>query len=116
MLANIEGRLQDFIVCKDQRVVSLNALINAVRSLERFPPVLETQYIQEKPGEIQIIIVRGPGYEEGDDTKILQSVYDIFGDQLKARVDYAEAIQRSKSGKYVRLIQKLPVGFEDYND
>jgi phenylacetate-CoA ligase len=116
LLADVEGRLHDFIVCKNQRVVSLNALINAVRGLERFPPVLEVQYIQEQPGEIMISLVRGPGYKNEDDRKILDAVHDIFGDQLNVQITYADAIPRKKNGKYLRLIQKLPVGFGDYHD
>ena len=116
LLADVEGRLHDFVVCKNQRVASLNALINAVRGLERFPPVLEIQYIQETPGEILINLVKGPGYKQGDDAKIVDAVDGIFGDQLKAQIHYVNAIPRKKNGKYLRLIQKLSVGFEDYHD
>jgi phenylacetate-CoA ligase len=109
LFEKIEGRVQDFVVSKTNRLVPFMGIHHLIaRSTEN---VKECQLFQDSVGTIVLRIVRGERYSNDDEQRIQQSFYQRFGDELSISFTYVETIPRTGRGKYPFLIQKLPIRF-----
>jgi len=109
----VEGRLQELIVTRDKRLVTLTALIFA-QHFQAFSNVKEMQLVQEKEGEVAVRIVKTPQYSSNDEKEILSKMQRAVGIELDVNFDYVDHIPLTQSGKYRFLIQKLPIKFGDH--
>lgn len=112
LLKKVEGRLQDLVITKDKRLVTLTALIFA-QHFEAFSKVKEMQLVQEKEGILTVKIVKNAGYLDSNEHEILSKIQAAVGSGLDVNFEYVNFIPRTKSGKYRFLIQKLPIEFGD---
>ena len=110
LLKKVEGRLQELVVTKDRRFITLTALIFA-QHFEAFSKVKEMQLVQEKEGEIIVKIVKTPQYSTNDEKEILSKMRRAVGNGLDINFSYVDHIPRTQRGKYRFLIQKLPIEF-----
>lgn len=108
LLKRVEGRLQDFVVTEDGGLISLTALIFG-QHFHAFSRIKDMQIEQEKRGEIMVRIVRVGGYADKDEKEIFQKIQKITGDQLFVQFEYVDEIPRTRMGKRLFLIQKLPI-------
>lgn len=108
LLKRVEGRLQELVVTRDGRVVTLTALIFA-QHFEAFSKIKEMQLVQKTEGEITVNMVKSSQYSVNDEKEILSKMQRAVGKGLDISFDYVNHIPRTKSGKYRFLIQKLPI-------
>jgi len=112
LIKRVEGRLQELIVTRDKRLITLTALIFA-QHFEAFSKVKEMQLVQEREGDLVVKIVRFPQYAHSDEREILSKMQRCVGDGLDINFAYVDHIPRTRSGKYRFLIQKVPIEFGD---
>jgi len=112
LLKSVEGRLQELVVTKDKRLITLTALIFA-QHFEAFAQIKEMQLVQEKEGELIVKVVRTSQYSVNDEKEILSKMQRAVSDGLDISFSYVNNIPRTKNGKYKFLIQKLPIEFGD---
>jgi phenylacetate-CoA ligase len=95
ILDSIEGRLEDYIVTADGRMVGRldHIFKDAVR-------VKEAQILQEKNGEVSIRIVKGAGYGMDDENNIRKEASTRLGPATKISFKYVDHIERTTSGKF----------------
>lgn len=105
---NVEGRVQDIIITKDNRPITLTALVFA-QHFGAFSRVKEMQLIQEELGKIIIKIVRDSHFSNCDEQEIISKMLKSVGNNLEISFEYVDTIPRTASGKYRFLIQKLPL-------
>jgi len=110
ILKNIGGRLQEFIVSGDNRLISMTA-INMHNSL--FDNIRQFQFYQDRIGEVDLNLVRAESYTEYDDIRIQSEIGQKLGNRMKLTLKYCDEIPRTNSGKFRFLIQKLPVKYND---
>jgi phenylacetate-CoA ligase len=110
LLKKIEGRLQELIVTKDKRLITLTALIFA-QHFEAFSKIKEMQLVQEKEGELIVKIAKTSQYSANDEKEILSKMQRAVSNGLHISFSYVDHIPRTKNGKYKFLIQKLPIKF-----
>lgn len=115
MITQIEGRLQEMIIAKDKRLISVTAILAAIKRLESFPQLKNVQFVQEKAGLLKIKIVKGSNYSDEDENEILTSIDKNFRGSLKAEIEYVDHIPTTVGGKHMFLIQKLDVDFNNMN-
>jgi len=113
LLKSVEGRLQELIVTRDKRLITLTALIFA-QHFEAFSKVKEMQLMQGKEGEVTVRIVKTSQYSNDNEREILSKMQGAAGSGLDISFAYVDHIPRTRSGKYRFLIQKLPIEFGDY--
>ncbi|WP_449405568.1 phenylacetate--CoA ligase family protein [Methanoculleus caldifontis] len=106
LLEKVEGRLQEFIVTKDRRLISMTA-VNMHSGV--FDNVAQFQFYQKREGEVLIRIVRRPGYTEEDTEQILRELGKKFEGDVDVTVRFVGTIPRTRRGKYQFLIQDLPL-------
>jgi phenylacetate-CoA ligase len=103
----IEGRLQEFLVCKDHRLISITTLGAA-----HFPELAEVeaiQYEQVQPGEVTLkILTPGPPSAE-EQNRIAAAIREKTQGGCEARIVRVERIERTTRGKSRMLIQHLDI-------
>ena len=103
----IVGRLQEFIVCRDQRLVSITAL--GVAHFPELAAVETIQYVQDRPGKLVLKVVA--------DHALTPEQVDRMGHAVAAKtqggcdVDVVQVdhISRTPRGKSRMLIQNLDI-------
>jgi len=112
LLKRVEGRLQELVVTKDKRLITLTALIFA-QHFKAFSKIKEMQLVQEKEGQLIVKVVRTSQYSANDEKEILSKMQRAVSNGLDISFSYVSHIPRTKSGKYKFLIQKLSIEFGD---
>ena len=107
LLERIEGRSQEFLVSKTNRLASLTGFFGLI--VKSSLNVKESQLYQDTPGEIVISIVKGENYSESDTKHILENFQKRLGDEFSVSIRFVDHIPRTKRGKFQYLIQKLPI-------
>jgi len=108
LLKRVEGRLQDLIVTNDGRLISLTALIFG-QHFHAFSRIKDMQINQDKKGEITMRIVKARGYSDKNEKEIFQRIQKITDNQMHVQFEYVDEIPRTRMGKRLFLIQKLPI-------
>jgi len=108
LLENIEGRLQELIITKNNRLISMTA-INMHSDV--FDNVKQFQFYQDIPGKVTFNIIRKDTYTEEDTAKIYQELMKKLGDNMELEIAFVNNIPRTSRGKYKFLIQKLEIKY-----
>ncbi|MDR9816618.1 MAG: phenylacetate--CoA ligase family protein [Candidatus Methanoculleus thermohydrogenotrophicum] len=107
LLERVEGRLQEFIVTKNRRLISMTS-VNTHSDV--FDNVMQFQFYQERAGEVLLRIVRKPGYNDQDTEYILRELEKKFEGDVDVTISFVTEIPRTRRGKYQFLVQELPPG------
>jgi len=110
LLKRVEGRLQEFVVTKTGRLISMTAInmhSNVFNNLKQF------QFYQDKRGEATFNIVKKESYTNCDTRYIRKELQKKLGKDMKLIINPVDYIPQTKSGKFRFLIQKLPIKFGD---
>lgn len=104
----IEGRLQEYIVTKDSRLVSICTM--GAAHFEELGPVLDSQYYQDEPG----ILIFKVHCESADFTltlknNIKQAIERKLEYKVTVFVELVPQIERTAVGKKIMIDQKLDI-------
>lgn len=102
-IANIDGRVEDYIVLPDNtKIGRLAHFFEGVSNIE------ESQIYQKDKEEVVVRIVKGQKYDDVNDTnKIINSARDRLGNDINIRVEFVEGIKRTKNGKLRFVVSDL---------
>jgi phenylacetate-CoA ligase len=102
ILDEITGRIEDYIVTPDRRLVGrLDHLFKNAKN------VREAQIYQETIDEVVLRIVKTENYDQKDEKEILSEAKKRLGSAVKIRFNYVEEIERTKNGKFRFVISKI---------
>ena len=102
----IQGRTQDYIICKDNQKIFLTALIFG-QHFKAFRKISKWQLIQNKIGKVTIKIVKLEGYSQEDENEIKEKIQDVANIDLY--FDYVNEIPLTQRGKHLFLIQNIGI-------
>lgn len=108
----IEGRLHEYIISKDKRLVS-NCVIGSAH-LKMIPNIIEIQYYQEKEGELVLKVIQSPE-EPLTDRQIIDTQNKLeqeLDHKFDVRIQVVEQIAKTVLNKKIIVDQKLNI--EDY--
>jgi phenylacetate-CoA ligase len=103
----IVGRLQEFIVCRDQRLVSITTL--GVAHFPELALVDAIQYEQERPGKVVLKVVADPPLAAPQIERIAAAVERKTQGGCDVEVIPVASIARTPRGKARMLIQHLDI-------
>lgn len=103
----IVGRMQEFIVCRDQRLVSITTL--GVAHFPELALVDAIQYEQERPGKVVLKIVADVPLTSAQLEKIAAAVERKTQSGCDVEVVPVESIARTPRGKARMLVQHIDV-------
>lgn len=102
----IEGRIQEFVVSADERLLSLNAITTAEQH-----PLLEfaqaVQFEQRTPGWLSMRVVMPWRLSDDERRAIGASIEERIGGGCEVDIEQVAEIKRTARGKAVMLIQHL---------
>lgn len=106
LIKEIEGRLQEYVVTKDKRKITLTALIFG-QHFSAFNRLKGMQLVQDVEGQLMVRLVPTAHYSNADEQEILSKLQGAVGTGLDIRFEYVSDIPRTKMGKQMFLIQEL---------
>lgn len=110
LLKKIEGRIQEMILTKTNRYISMTA-INMHSDV--FDNIKQFQFFQEEKGKVFFNIIKKNSYTEKDTEYIYRELNKKLGNDMDLIIHFVDHIPRTKNGKYRFLIQKLPINLGD---
>lgn len=105
ILEEVEGRLQEFIVTRDNRLISI--CVMGAAHFDVLDYVYETQYYQDKPGELVFRIVPKEGFNDAHKQMLLNAVREKTGPDVSVSIELVNQIKRTRNGKHLMIEQKL---------
>lgn len=101
----VETKMEDIITTPDGRYVSASNLTFPFKPLSSID---EAQIVQDDVHNVRVRIVKGEDYSEQDTAKLLDGLQTVLGDTLKIHVEFTDAIERTKTGKFRFVVSKIP--------
>lgn len=105
VLEHIEGRLQEFVVCSDARLVSIATL--GAAHFSELAEVGAIQYEQHTPGRVVLKVETRQPLGEAARLRVEQAVWHKTQGGIRAEVREVPFIERTQRGKRSLLQQKL---------
>lgn len=112
ILAKIEGRCQDFVISKTNKILPSTAGFHGLIA-KSAQNVVKSQMHQEKIGEIIFKIVKGKNYSNEDEKQIRTNFKEKFGDEFDLIINYVDDIKSGRWGRHKFFIQNLPISIEN---
>ncbi len=103
---NIEGRVQDIVITKNNSKITLRGLIFR-QHLNAFLHIKDLQLIQERKGELIFNIVKSTKFNSKDELEILEIIQSTTHDQIDVVFSYVDFIPKTERGKHKFLIQNI---------
>ncbi len=107
MVRSVEGRLQEFIVTSDERLISICTMGAAHFGMADW--VFSTQYFQDQPGVLIFKVVPRPGYDVTTRNKIQRILEEKLGKSVDVHVVEVDKLERTSTGKHMMIVQKLTI-------
>jgi phenylacetate-CoA ligase len=104
----IEGRVQEFVVCRDERLISLTTL--GVAHFPELASVEAIQYEQSRPGHLVLRVVCGTALAPEARASIAHAVERKTQGGCAVEVEQVARIERTPRGKARLLLQHLDIG------
>ena len=112
LVPHIEGRLQEYVVAGDGRILPVTSLIWG-QHYECFGRIRKFQIHQDEPGVIRMCVVRRDSYTDADEKELRERTERATGGSLRVHVQYADDIEATRAGKHKFVVQNLPIGLGD---
>ncbi len=99
----IEGRTQDFLVTKDERLVSITTMCGG-----QFLPleqISKLQYIQNTPGEVTVLV---EGHDVNND-EVISGMKKLVRDGIDFKIKNVNSVEKSVRGKRIMCKQSLNI-------
>jgi len=108
VLERIVGRLQEFVVCRDERLVSITTI-----GVAHFPEMAladAIQYEQREPGRLLLRVAAEEALDEAARKRIAVAVQKKLQGGCDVAVEQVRHIERTGRGKARMIVQYLDVG------
>jgi len=103
-LRAVEGRQTDFLVTPDGRCLHALAVIYPLREMSG---IASFQVVQNAADRVNVSIVPGAGFREGDGELVKSSLRTVLGRAVAVDVRTVTAIERTRSGKFRYVVSHV---------
>jgi phenylacetate-CoA ligase len=102
VLSRIDGRSDDYVVTPEgAQIARLDYLFKDAVNVK------EAQIVQEKLGEIRILVVRRDKYATKDESQIRRDVRTWLSPSLELKFEYVDEIPRESNGKFRAVLSRM---------
>ena len=105
VVRRIEGRMQEFVVCRDERLISICAM--GAAHFDELAPVQTMQFEQWMPGQLLLKVVSAQPLSESAQLAVCRSVAARTQQGCEVTIQHVPAITRTLQGKHRMLVQHL---------
>lgn len=100
----IEGRVTDFIITPEGKLVSGVALTLTITNIEG---IKQVQLVQEKINQLKVKLVKDKGFTDDSAKYLLNNIGKHVGKKVEIEIQYVSEIPKELSGKYRFTISKV---------
>jgi phenylacetate-CoA ligase len=104
LMESVKGRANDFILLPDGKLISPDFLVIIMQD---FHEIVQYKVIQEQKDSILIQIVKGKGYNEITERRILEEIEKVLHNRLDVRVEPVQQVSRDPSGKVRTVVSRV---------
>lgn len=105
LLKNIRGRWSgDKLFNADGTFLTTTAL--NLHS-ELYSVINGMQYIQEKKGEVKILIIKSPQYKDHHERELYKHFKEKFKPETDIRIEYVDKLKKLPNGKFIHIISTV---------
>jgi len=108
VVERIEGRLQEFVVCRDHRLVTITTL--GSRHFAELDKCLRIQFEQREAGRLLLKVMPLQPLSDSDRARLARAVTDKTQGGCTVEVVEVESVPTTSRGKQRLLVQHLDVG------
>lgn len=108
LIEDVTTKHESIVTLPDGRLISPSVLTHPFKPMHN---ITESQIVQETLDQLIVKIVRRDGYSGRDEIALLRAFDERLGNQLKIRVEYVDAIPRTRNGKFRWVISRIPPTF-----
>jgi phenylacetate-CoA ligase len=95
LISKVEGREDDYVITPEgRRIMRFDYIFKDAQNC------MESQIVQEKPGEIKVFIVRRSTFTQKDEDCILKEIRKWISESLRVEFVYVPEIEREPNGKF----------------
>jgi phenylacetate-CoA ligase len=106
----IQGRVQSIIQGTDGRYVPGTFFAHTLKDFEF--AIRRYQVVQEEPGAIRFLVVKGGRYSDDVMEEIKALIRNHLGSGLVIDVEFVENIEMVRTGKRLASVSKIPIDFQ----
>ena len=105
MVDRIEGRIQEFLVCGDSRLVSITTI--GAAHFEQLAGAERMQFEQDRPGHAVLKVISSVELNAQGKRELTEGILAKTQGGLEIEVVRVDEISRTASGKHRLLVQRL---------
>lgn len=105
VLDRIEGRIQEYVVCADHRLITVTTL--GAAHIREFELCLRIQYEQSEPGRLVVRVVSMRPLGQAQKQRICAAIESKTQGGCRVVLEQVDSIERTQRGKQRLLVQKL---------
>ena len=109
-IGDIQGRVQSIIQGTDGHFVPGTFFAHSLKEYDY--AIKRFQVVQEEPGAIRFIVVKGGRYSDDTLEEVKALIRRYLGDELRIDVEFAENIDMVRTGKRLASVSKLAIDFQ----
>ncbi|MBP7608580.1 MAG: phenylacetate--CoA ligase family protein [Steroidobacteraceae bacterium] len=105
LIRNIHGRWSGERIFKADGTFVTATALNLHSDL--YSVINGLQYVQERRGELRVLVVKGPGYNRGHEEQLYAHYRSCLGPGNSVSVEYVERMRKSGAGKFVLVFSAV---------
>jgi len=108
VVERIDGRLQEFLVTHDERLIRVDNLV-AFAHFSDFDPIEDMQYFQERPGELILRLVANSTLPEDYRHALTAALRERTQNGCTLTIVQVPSIDRTRAGKRILIDQRIDI-------
>ncbi len=110
-LGRIEGRVQSMIVGAEGRVVPGSLFLHLFKDYDWI--LRHFQVVQERPGEVRLLVVKGPRFEVAAFEELLATLREYLGHGCVIQVEFVDVIPMVRTGKRPTSLSAVKIDYQE---
>jgi len=112
MIESIDGRLQDVLVGKEGRLISIGTFDGSLENSDLFKDIEKFKIIQYEKGSLEMEIKVSDSFNEDKKDAFWQSISEYLGVDFTLTLSVVEDIKPNANGKFKSVEQHLLIDFD----
>jgi phenylacetate-CoA ligase len=113
-IGKIEGRIQSMIVGAEGRVVPGSLFLHLFKDYDWI--LRHFQVLQERPGEVRLLIVKGPRFEAAAFERLLEELRGFVGRGCRIDVEFVDVIPMVRTGKRPTSLSAVKIDYQEVGE
>ena len=109
-IGRIEGRVQSIVIGANGRFIPGTFFCHLMKDYDHV--VRRYRIDQERPGEIEVAIVKGPRYSEHAMRQIVELLRDFMGRATRIDLHFVDDVALGATNKRLACISRVPIDFQ----